>query len=571
MALLGASFQIGRSALAAYQSAISVVGQNIANVGNPDYTRQSGRLAALVGGPTIGGVAPGGGVRLDQLQRHLDQGVESRLRMAYGSAGGAQIVWQNLSQVEQMYNELTTTDLSTQLSEFFASFGQLETDPQDAGARNIIVGNAGAVVDTIRRQRTSLVQQAEDLNINVTAVTRRANELASGIADLNHQIVLAESDGQTVASALRDQRDGLLRELGGLMDIQVREQERGATNVFIGSEPLVEFGVSRGLTVETVLEDGLEKASVRFADNHGNVIIRDGQLAGLLAARDEHLVGQLQRIDSLARGLIYEVNKVHATGVGLVGNTSMTGAYAVTNRNLALNAPEAGVQFPIQNGTFIVHVRNPDSGQVITRQIEIDLDGLNGDDTTLASLAGDLEGVPGLKASVTADGKLSVSAEGSNDFWFTEDSSGALAALGMNAFFTGANGKDIAVNNVIANDPRRISASLTGDVNDGANAGTMSLLAARTSTSTLLDGLSIEDYHRTTVERLATVTSAAASAYEAADSVHASLVSQREAISGVSLDEESVKLMQYERAYQGAARYVSVLDNLTNEMLALIG
>src|SRR5262249_7417131 len=47
---IGASFQIGRSALAAYQAAISVTGQNIANAGNPNYVRLDARLAALVGG-----------------------------------------------------------------------------------------------------------------------------------------------------------------------------------------------------------------------------------------------------------------------------------------------------------------------------------------------------------------------------------------------------------------------------------------------------------------------------------------------------------------------------------------
>ena len=85
MALLGASFQIGRSALAAYQSAIAITGQNIANVGNPNYTRLTGRLTTLQGGPTLGGVAPGGGVNLTALERHVDEALESRLRMSLGT------------------------------------------------------------------------------------------------------------------------------------------------------------------------------------------------------------------------------------------------------------------------------------------------------------------------------------------------------------------------------------------------------------------------------------------------------------------------------------------------------
>ena len=46
MGLLGPSFQIGRSALAAYQAAIAVVGQNIANVGNPCFHASAIRARA---------------------------------------------------------------------------------------------------------------------------------------------------------------------------------------------------------------------------------------------------------------------------------------------------------------------------------------------------------------------------------------------------------------------------------------------------------------------------------------------------------------------------------------------
>ena len=72
MGIFGTSFQIGRSAVAAYQAAISVTGQNIANVGNPNYTRISGHLSSLYGG-NVFGVRPGAGVRLSALERHIDE------------------------------------------------------------------------------------------------------------------------------------------------------------------------------------------------------------------------------------------------------------------------------------------------------------------------------------------------------------------------------------------------------------------------------------------------------------------------------------------------------------------
>ena len=297
---LGAAFQIGRSALAAYQAAITITGQNIANVGNPDYTRQSGRLASVYSGAATGTISPGIGVRLDSLQRHTDAAVESRLRLAYGMRSGAELTYQTLSRVEALYNELTEYDLSSQLNEFFKSLADLQTDPLETASRNLVVSNADAIIRTLQRQRSGLLDQIHDLNTQTEAMTRSANGIVEEIAKLNALVVTTEARAQGGSGALRDRRDALLRQLGELIDIQTREHENGIVNVYVGSEPLVDFDRTRGLTTVTTVENGLERTSVRFADNNGSVILRSGRLAATVAARDVHLVGQLEQIDQLA-------------------------------------------------------------------------------------------------------------------------------------------------------------------------------------------------------------------------------------------------------------------------------
>ncbi len=256
MAVLGAAFQIGRSALAAYQSAIAITGQNIANVGNPDYTRQTGRLVAMYGGMTLGGVAPGMGVNLSGLQRHVDEAVEARLRLDLGDRAGAQTAYTALNRIESLYNELTQYDLSTQLTTFFGSFSDVQTNPADISARNLILANADTVIQTLQRQRTGLLSEISDLNDTVASLARDANALTEQIAKLNELIVTTEAQSPGSAGALRDNRDALLRQLGELMDITTREQDNGVVNVYVGSEPLVDFNRSRGLTTETVRADG---------------------------------------------------------------------------------------------------------------------------------------------------------------------------------------------------------------------------------------------------------------------------------------------------------------------------
>lgn len=569
MSLTGA-LQIGRSALSAYQAAISVTGQNIANLANTDYSRQSGRLAAMYAGSSYGSVQLGAGVQLSQLTRHVDEALESRLRASLGSSAAAEVIYQTLSQTEAAYNELTEEDISTQLSELFARFGELETDSQSTSTRSLTIAAAESLASAIQRQRNGLVDQIAELNDSAAAAAEQAGEFCAEIASLNVLIAEQEADGTTVASTLRDNRDALLRDLSELMDIEVREQSNGSVNVYVGSEPLVEYDRSRGPIVETVLEDGVEVATLRFSDTNGTVVISDGKLYGLLQTRDEYLQDQIDRLDTLAAGLIYEVNRIHSSGVGLVGYEQLLSEYSVVDTSAALDSTAAGLPFPLENGTFIVHMRDATTGEEITRQIEVDLDGLNGDDTTLESLAADLNDVPGLTATVTADNRLQLDADSGQEMWFSEDSSGALAALGLGTFFTGESAQDIAVRDELSDDPRLLAVSQSGALSDGDNAGQLANLALSSSTSTLLGGRSIQDYHEALVTDLGVEASAALADQEAAETVYESLYAQREAISGVNVDEEAVNLTQYETAYQGAAHYITVVDSLTDEIMALL-
>ena len=99
------------------------------------------------------------------------------------------------------------------------------------------------------------------------------------------------------------------------MDIQTREQDNGIVNVYVGSEPLVDFNRSRGLKTQTVLEDGIKRVTVRFADNGG--VGRDafGQTRrDRPDPRRDTWLANWTRLDQLAAGLIYEVNCAHTGG-----------------------------------------------------------------------------------------------------------------------------------------------------------------------------------------------------------------------------------------------------------------
>ena len=57
---------------------------------------------------------------------------------------------------------------------------------------------------------------------------------------------------------------------------------------------------------------------------------------------------------------------------------------------------------------------------------------------------------------------------------------------------------------------------------------------------------------------------------EAAGAVSEALTAQKESISGVSLDEEAIALLKFERAFQGASRFITVVDELLRELIAIL-
>src|SRR5690606_13297666 len=112
------------------------------------------------------------------------------------------------------------------------------------------------------------------------------------------------------------------------------------------------------------------------------------------------------------------------------------------------NATFAGLPFQAVNGGFLVTVTDQATGSAQTVRIEVDLDGIDangnpgyGDDSSVQSIVNAINAVPNLTATVNPNGTVSIGAASGYSVGFSEDSSGALAVLGVNTFFTGATGE----------------------------------------------------------------------------------------------------------------------------------
>ncbi|MBX3396904.1 MAG: flagellar hook-associated protein FlgK [Phycisphaerae bacterium] len=571
---LSSALGIGQNALAAYQAAMQVTGQNIANVGTPGYTRNTAQLAS-VAGATIRAGQMGNGVRLLAINRAISESLQTRLRSATSDKASASAERGTLTRLEGILDPLGDSNLGSLLSEFFGAVGDLEANPDSAATRSIVVTTADRLAKRIQQVRTDLINHRIDVNRDIESSVASADRLATEIANLNIQISVAEAGGTGPASALRDQRDQLLGQLSEIFNITVREQPGGAVNVYVGNESLIQFGQSFGLKTEMVSDaNGLPTVNVRLKLNNGLISTSSGLVEGLVSARDQHNQLQFDRLDQIALALIGEFNRIHSGGQGLAAFSQLTGTNGVIDSTVALDTANNGLPYLPKTGSFFINVRDANTGEVVaTRQININLDGL-GSDTTLDSLAADINAnVPNLSATVLSNGRLQLSSADGYSFTFLDDTSGALAALGLNTFFTGSGAVDIGVNPLVAGNVNYLAVARPTDnpaFFTGDNSNALRLSALQDQAIASLGGASLNEFYNSSIAALSVGSSAAAGAEKAAGVIWDSLTAQRESISGVNLDEEAVNLMQFQRAYEGAARYMQVVDSMLQTLLGLL-
>jgi flagellar hook-associated protein 1 FlgK len=235
-----------------------------------------------------------------------------------------------------------------------------------------------------------------------------------------------------------------------------------------------------------------------------------------------------------------------------------------------------GLPFKPVNGGFMVRVKHS-SGATTETRIDIDLDGRDstgargfGDDTTMDDIIASLNAVDGIRASYNASGQLEVTAEDGFTFNFQDDSSNVLASIGMNAFYTGTDASDIRVRSELQGNPNMLAAGRIVNKELVENGTALALSQLQDKSLDALGGRSLAGLWRDTVQQTAAGVADKKSAAQAAATVRDSLLSQVAAVSGVSIDEESINLLQFQRMYQGAARLISVADEMTQTLINLI-
>ncbi len=563
---INGALQIGQSAILASQTAIQVAGNNMANASTPGYHRQVARLSPSRPEYIGRGGFIGTGVQLQRILRTVDTALQGRTRAAISDQNAAEIDQRFLNSIESIRNELTDQDLSSRMSAFFNSFSELANSPNDEAVRTVVIQQGSGLATSIRELRTEHANVRLEIDRALGATVRTVDGLLGQVAEVNRQIVDSEQGGGSTANSLRDRRDELVAEVAQYLPISTVEQPNGSLDLLVGSTPIVLAGESRGVTLRTDASSDGTTVSLRVKSDGTTLLPEEGQIGALFRQRADTVDPAINDLDTLARQLAFQVNRIHSQGQGTRGFSTVTGVNRVADATANLASDAAAVPFDIRNGSFELHVTNTSTGIRSTVLVSVDPA-----TTSLNQLAAQISSAMPAgtgTASVTPDGALKLDAAGGYELSFSNDTSGTLAALGVNALFGGSDASDIAINQAIVEDPRLLAAG-RGHT-PGSNAGALDIAGLENLAVDALGGRSLRGYWQSRTTDLAVRTQASNTKAESTRLVRESLDAQSQAMSGVSIDEESINMLSYQRQFQAAARYIATIDETLQTLLSMV-
>lgn len=652
------NYSIGLSGLNAASTALDAIGNNIANAATEGYHRQKVQFVPAPSVESVG-AAIGGGVDVAGVARMVDDLVESEIVRQQSVYGQISQELSMLASVETSLGEFSDSGgLNETLDAFFEALEGLAAHPLENIYRNEVVSAAEVLSSEFRRLGAFLTDLEDQIVFEAHNTADSINQLVREIAELNGQIQNVEINGDQ-ANNLRDYRDQLVKDLAELASVEVLPRDYGAVDVSIAGLPVATGAIPVELAVSLRADNTL---GVYPAESTGGAGLQltGGRLGGLLTLKNETLAGLQEELDTLARGIITQINEYHVQGVGMDGAFTELSGWSMGSDDLSQ------AQMTITDGTFHIRVTNTTTGQIERHAIDVDVSGDPPD--TMTSIAAKIDAISGLNASLastelnivcdlgytfdfapavlseptvnnlttasppdvsisgiyngsvnetltfTVAGTGSVGsgnlrldvtnvsgdvvstlnigsgyaagdvmemnngvkiAVGGGDLndgdsfqvdaFATTDTSGFLAAAGMNTFFSGMGASDMAVCRAIVDDPDRIATAIGNDLTD--NVAALRLSGVQDQGVDALGGLTPNEYYQRMVANLGQDVALKKSQQANVEALLQNLSQQQSEISGVNINDEAAQLLVFQQMFQAVAKY---LTSLQESMMVLM-
>ena len=626
---VGGLFTSGTSALSAAYAQLQTTGHNIANVNTPGYSREEVVLTSA-GGDMTGGGWVGRGVSIATVTRLYDQFLTTEVTTSTAAAASDKARSDQLGSLDRMFAS-SQNGIGAAVDDLTSGFADMVNRPFDTTARAVVVSRAGVLADRIGTAYDNLNQIRENVDQRVAQDIQSLNSTLTALGSLNDRIAKSAAQGQP-PNDLLDQRDALIDKVNQSLKTSQYINQDGTVSLFSASGQAMVVGntvATLGLQTDTL--DPSKQQLVMKTSGHSVVIpnsmLGGGEIDGLIRFRDEDLQSARTRLGQLAAALSEAYNTQQSLGrdpSGAAGaalfsysppvssaasDNTGNGSFSVSVANGAqLAASDYQIGFDGTNYT-VTRTSDNTSWSVSTWPQTIDglsmnLSGgtpLSGDrfqvnagsvyasrfTRTLSSgarLASGLAASPQLGATNTGDTSVSTFAVTSNDpnlmqqVTLSFDGAGHFSVSGTGtgnpsglAYTPGMtvsyNGWSMQLDGQPAAGDTLGIAATPNPANDNRNARSLVSLADKLN----VNGSTFSDAFSQILSDIGVRTQSAQAASSLTTQVLNDAKSSKSQVSGVNLDEEAARLLQYQQAYQAAAKLISTAQTLFQTLMQATG
>jgi flagellar hook-associated protein 1 FlgK len=540
--------------LLAQQLAIEVTGQNIANVQTEGYSRQDVTFQANTPRAVATGMI-GTGVRIAGIERSHDQFLFNQIMDEGDLTGKTEVKKEIFEQIEVLFSEGSGRSLNDALSSFFEGVQDLSSNVQGMPERFNMVAKAEHLAFTFNQTGQQLFNIQRNIDFTIETKVADINSITAQIGKLNEGIHANEPTGQYKANDLRDNRDRQVKKLSQLIDVQLINESDGQISLTTKNGTALVLR-DRVFALSTSLNGDNESLKDINIDNGAGLTnitssIKGGELRGYLDMRDAQVESILDKMNIMSGAIIQEFNRVHRDGFGLDGSSGLD----------FFNPMDVTVKTNVNNkGSAVVSMTNASPTSAPVDEYEITFTGANKFDlknlTTKAS-SGAFTFTQGSTFNIKNSFAVNIS---------------GTATVGDKVKFSVSENaaSKMAVSSSITENIRKIAAGNTKN-GDGGNALQMADLQNDLvfNSVTLQSGsgsFTFDEYYNAVVSTIGIESFSAQMTFRQQEGVMLQLNSRRESISGVSIDEEMIKMIKFQQAYNASARIITMVDEMLDTL-----
>lgn len=510
--------ETARRAMFTQQAALHTTGHNIANANTPGYSRQRVNFLQTEPYPGPGLNRPdipgqlGTGVKAGAIQRVREGFLDVQYRGETSKFGYWDSRQVNLYKMEDIMNEPTEDGIAKTLDRFWNALQDLSVHPEDSGARSVVRQRGLAVAETFNYTADSLKTIQRDLKSQIGVTVSDVNSITRQINNLNKQIASVEPHGY-LPNDLYDQRDLLVDRLSEIANIKVETSSSGgkaqeiATGIYT-IKLMDENGNELGVTL--VDGNSFETNEIQVAyDNESGLANEISFASGsTFNVEDFDAIGKL-KAELEAYGYLDSSGEPKGLFPEMLNNLDQMVYTFVQEFNAVHGA-----------GWNLNEIANGEKSDPPINFFEY-----NGDPLTAANFKGASSNLKLSDAIISELDNIAASAAGLQPIGFSGDGSNALAL---------ANVKD-------------------------------ALLSFGGTTT------NVQSFYQGVIGDMAVNTNEAERMSKNSDALRTSVEQRRQSVSGVSLDEEMTNLIQFQHAYNAAARTITMVDEMLDKIINGMG